>query len=271
MRTMKLFLVFLLALIIGILLGIWYGKQHPTSGSSSNPAGPNHIQFVVEGNTKVDLSPQQGDVITWLDVNNNPVDVKVSAYAGQPDLCRQDSTPSECIVAVKGGIYPYSCTTQGTPSLTCFDPGISPGRSPGSGLGGTGGGNGNGGEKRVATATRNAPTTITVPTSVSVIPLSAQVYCDAQTKTAKSATDPLQLTTSNIVEWVTGDGVTGTVTLPAGSCQGQPANGQYKVNVDGCQAAPTLSSAPVPYTISLSGCDNGRGTIQLVTQSQSNR
>ncbi len=125
---MKSLLLVLLALFVGIAIGIWYGKQHASPVTGQTPlSGPNHIKFVVEGNTKVDLAPSVGDVLNWVDTLGNPVTVNVASYAGLDNLCNEASPTSKCTILADGGIFPYDCSTAGL----CFDPGISPGKSPG--------------------------------------------------------------------------------------------------------------------------------------------
>lgn len=242
---MKVLVVFVIALAIGVFTGIWYEKQHMVAPVPA-PGGANHIRLVVEGNTKVDLHPSPGDIISWEDVNDNPVNVTVSKYAGQPELCQKGTPASECIVTASSGIYPYTCST-------CFDPGISPGKGPGPVMG--------------EGVKIKADTTVGIHAETSKVPVNAQVYCDPTTQMAKSQTDPLQLTTSNIVEWITGDGTSGTVTLPSGSCMNQPANNQYRINIDACTVVSTLPQTATSYPIALTGCGAGSGMIQQVSES----
>jgi hypothetical protein len=245
---MKSLLLVLLALFLGAAVGVWYGKQHasPVGGAISS-SRPNHIKFVVEGNTKVDLAPVVGDIITWVDTSGNPVTVNVASYAGLDTLCTEANPTSKCTILADGGIFPYDCSTAGL----CFDPGISPGKSPG----GPGG---------ITKASNPAMTTAAVKAQLSPIPESVQVACTPPTTgTATATPGMLNIDANTDVMWIGGPGATGYVTLPAGTCSNQGSKTQYAINIDGCEV---LQSA-VNYPIHLNGCPtDGTGTINLSTQ-----
>jgi plastocyanin len=243
---MKSFILVLVAFIVGLLVGVWYVKQHAPVDTTANPptdssAHPNHIRFVVEGNTKVDLSPIPGDIITWVNTAGQPVTVNVTAYAGLANLCDEASPTSQCTVLAPSGIFPYACSTPGL----CFDPGVSPGKSPGHFPGPV---------KHPTLATQ----TISVSSSLTPTPASVQVACTGGTATATPASYTVGANTN--VEWIAGPGVTGYVTLqPPNICSNQGSKTQYAVNVDGCVVVKS-----VDYPIHLDGCStDGHGSITL--------
>lgn len=239
---MKSFILVLVAFIVGLLVGVWYVKQHApveTTTDTDSSTHPNHIRFVVEGNTKVDLAPVPGDIITWINTAGQPVTVNVTAYAGLANLCDEASPTSQCTVLAPNGIFPYACSTPGL----CFDPGISPGKSPG----------------HFPTPVKHptlATQTITVSSSLSPIPASIQVAC---TSGAATPTPPSYTASANTnVEWIGGPGVSGYVTLPPNTCSNQGNKTQYAVNIDGC-----IVVKSVDYPIHLDSCNDGHGSITL--------
>lgn len=244
----------LVGLALGLAVGTWYGTQHASAlARGGAPAPPNNIRFVVESNTKVDLQPSPGDVITWVDSKGKPLNVNIGAYPGQPYLCTTAGPSSTCVVAAPAGIYPYSCVDPGK----CFDPAISPGKYPGPF------------EYNAKHQTKDYPikeviakTVNVITTSPTPVPVGVQVYCDPNSQKAKAAIDPLPVSSSSIVEWEIGGTVTGYVTLPPNTCQNQNGNNQYGINVDACTIADTLLTNPQTYQIHLVGCTDGTGQIQ---------
>jgi hypothetical protein len=47
----------------------------------------------------------------------------------------------------------------------------------------------------------------------------------------------------------------------------QPANNQYRINIDACTVVSTLPQTATSYPIALTGCGAGSGMIQQVSQS----
>jgi len=123
--------VSVVTLVLGSLLGAWYGARHFQTPSANQPPGalahkgPNYIRLEIDPTGTVVLAPQVGDLIEWYpqrtanNQNPDPAFVKFRKYTpcqGQPG-----QTIAYCSVQ-KGGHFEYKCD----PPSACVDPGMDP-------------------------------------------------------------------------------------------------------------------------------------------------
>lgn len=106
----------LCVLIIGAFLGHLM-VPHPQTNNK------NKITVTVEnGTNKINLSPQEQDVIRWVDQADHPVQVRFLTDAPCQEIKKPADATDICTVNASTGNFQYVCTG---PSK-CVDPGVDP-------------------------------------------------------------------------------------------------------------------------------------------------
>ena len=77
---------------------------------------------VEDGTNKINLSPQEKDVVNWVDQSDNAVKVRFLTDAPCQEIKKPTDTTDTCTIKFPSGNFQYVCTG---PS-TCVDPGVDP-------------------------------------------------------------------------------------------------------------------------------------------------
>src|SRR5438270_6909978 len=89
--------------------------------STSHPK--NTITVDVEnGSSKINLAPEKGDVIRWVDQANRAVNVQFLTGSPCQELKGRTGTTDICTIDVDRGNFQYKCAG----STSCVDPGVDP-------------------------------------------------------------------------------------------------------------------------------------------------
>lgn len=118
-------LIAVASLLVGSLLGNWYGSRHNPNppGVALTPHAPNHIRMEIENDTKrAVVVPEVGDTIVWFtQATRTTQSVPVTVHFQNDSSPCYDSGDIAACNIVKSGIYEYHCVNP-----ACEDPGVDP-------------------------------------------------------------------------------------------------------------------------------------------------
>ena len=118
-------LIVVASLVVGSLLGSWYGAHRNLNlaGVAPTPRSGNHIRMEIENDTRrAVLVPEVGDTIMWFTQPTRTTKAKPVTVHFQHDSspCNYGGDVAACDI-VKEGIFEYQCVDP-----TCEDPGVDP-------------------------------------------------------------------------------------------------------------------------------------------------
>lgn len=270
------------ALLLGFLLGYIFEAHFR----------PNYITFEVENGTRrVNVVPRKGDRINWLTQTVDPATAQQVTVrflgVGHPTPCSDPNDASICKID-KEGYYEYECSTVGGASYPCADPGVDPKSTTNGATMIDGFKNfkdvvaSNTGLFQYKLTTVDAAVTgkSSHPVTGTSDALAAGAFtdyvhpvisCDGSGK-ASAYLDPQPVYPGEGISWTAGQIQSFSITVPAGTCDGQPPNQPMTINSNPnayCKAYKGLTpGSSVTYTISTSGnnkCAQG-GSASLSIQ-----
>lgn len=244
-------------LIVGSLLGVWYGTRrnmNSTAGLAATPNRSNYIRMEIRPGTKTAVvAPQIGDTVEWYPeaTNTNPHPSPAVVQFEGVDPCSGHNPGdqlSSCLVNTAGH-FVFDCINP-----TCVDPGMDP-RS-------TTGPPGFIRKPKTEGAVTTPPGPVAAPAVAGVQPPALptiMIFCDAShTPQVPTGKDPIAAFQSQQISWVAGAVSDFTINIPPKFCQEDTSgSGQIKADQTAVCTVAADAKTDAPYAYSVSGACPG--------------
>jgi hypothetical protein len=247
--------VSVVTLVLGSLLGAWYGTHHfqnpsakQTPGAAAHK-GSNYIRMEIRPGTKVAVvAPQVGDLVEWYpqatNANPHPAPAIVQFQGTPPcDGHGQNDPLSSCLVNTHGN-FEFDCVRP-----VCVDPGMDPRSQTGT----------------VLLAKPGAGPSVTpIPTITNGPPdlPTIMISCDpSQTPIVPKGKDPINAYQQQQISWVAGAVSDFIINVPPKFCM-EDATGTGHIQADNTAVCTVAANADTktPTNYSVSGACNGNKT-----------